>query len=144
MTVGPRWVNRCIASLRFGRCRGAALLFDALEPVLETTQRVALLAKLDFGSGAPLFQLQKILCLEAIELDLERRDAPLTRGDVREQLLALTSETVGALLQEVAVQQGLHVALPPNRERDLAIVVDALRRRCIRGGTRAELRHVHA
>src|SRR5512147_1933907 len=105
----------------------AALLLHSLEPILETSQCISLLSQLDLGGGAALLQLEQILCLVPVELELQRGHATLSFADTREQFLALSRESLGALLQEVTVQQRENVALPPQRERDLAIVREPLR-----------------
>src|SRR5262245_33545926 len=103
------------------RLRRAALLLHALEPILEAAQCVLFLPQLQFCGSAALLQLEQILCLVPVQLELQRRNTALTLADIRQQLCSLLREPVRAPLQEVPSDQPEDVALPPERERDLAV-----------------------
>src|SRR5689334_15549081 len=106
MRVMDRVLGRIVGARVIGRRWGSALRrplrvlrLDALQPLLEATERLALLAQLRLGLSSPLLELEQVLCLVPVDLEFQRRDATLPLGDLREQPLATALQLRRLVLQ---------------------------------------------
>ena len=71
----------------------------------------------------PLLEFKQILCLVAIDFQLECGDPLLASLYLGKKSLTSALEFGGPVLQEVAFEKCEDIALPTQRERNLAVVI---------------------
>src|SRR5919108_1469849 len=119
--------------------RRSCSAFDSFKPLFEPLQRLTLRSKLGLGRGATLLELEKVLCLVAVDFELQCRNALLPRLNLRKHRLALALQLRHPRTQELTPDQREDVTLQSKREGELAVVVDLARGRllaCVGGALR--------